>query len=57
MLAYKELLNDAEFMYHFEKEAENIRTNILNLYSQIRHLTEVRDRLLPKLMSGEKCFN
>ena len=51
------LVANDKFMYHFEKEAENIRTNILNLYSQIRHLTEVRDRLLPKLMSGEKCFN
>ena len=27
--------------------------SILNLQSQIRHLTESRDRLLPKLMSGE----
>jgi type I restriction enzyme S subunit len=47
------LVANDKFMYHFEKEAENIRTNILNLYSQIRHLTEARDRLLPKLMSGE----
>lgn len=28
----------------------NQRQNMLN---QIRHLTEARDRLLPKLMSGE----
>lgn len=47
------LVANDKFMYHFEKEAENIRTNILNLYSQIRHLTEARDRLLPKLMGGE----
>jgi type I restriction enzyme S subunit len=47
------LVANDKFMYHFEKEAENIRTNILNLYSQIRHLTEARDRLLPKPMSGE----
>lgn len=47
------LVANDKIMYHFEKAAENIRTNILNLFSQIRHLTEARDRLLPKLMSGE----
>ena len=51
------LVANDKIMHHFEKAAENIRTNILNLFSQIRHLTEARDRLLPKLMSGEKCFN
>lgn len=33
--------------------AETIREQILNLSSQLRLLTEARDRLLPKLMSGE----
>lgn len=47
------LVANDKIMYHFEKAAENIRTNILNLFSQIRHLTEARDRLLPKLMNGE----
>jgi type I restriction enzyme S subunit len=47
------LVANDKIMHHFEKAAENIRTNILKLFSQIRHLTEARDRLLPKLMSGE----
>lgn len=47
------LVANDKIMHHFEKAAENIRTNILNLFSQIRHLTEARDRLLPKLMSGD----
>lgn len=53
------LVANDKIMHHFEKAAENIRTNILNLFSQIRHLTEARDRLLPKLMSGEFniCIN
>ena len=34
------------------KEVE-LEEQILNISSQIRHLTEARDRLLPKLMSGE----
>lgn len=42
-----------EIMERFSKKAEKIRANILNLSLQIRHLTESRDRLLPKLMSGE----
>ena len=33
--------------------AELMRAQILNISSQIRLLTEARDRLLPKLMSGE----
>ena len=40
-------------MERFSKKAEKIRENVLNLSLQIRHLTESRDRLLPKLMSGE----
>ena len=50
------MAND-KILNHFENVVENIRTNILNLSLQIKHLTEARDRLLPKLMSGEKCFN
>ena len=38
-----------EFNLFFDKTMNSI----LNLQSQIRHLTESRDRLLPKLMSGE----
>ena len=37
----------------FNQIIEPIRTQIENLQSQIRLLTEARDRLLPKLMSGE----
>lgn len=47
------LVANDKIMHHFEKAAENIRTNILNLFSQIHHLTEARDRLLPKLMGGD----
>lgn len=37
----------------YSRKAENIRNRIINLSTQIRLLTEARDRLLPKLMSGE----
>ncbi len=37
----------------FEKDASRYFDNISSLQSQIRLLTEARDRLLPKLMSGE----
>ena len=37
----------------FEQNIEPLFTNIDIFQSQIRHLTESRDRLLPKLMSGE----
>lgn len=36
---------------------EKIQSEIESLKSQIRHLTEARDRLLPKLMSGECIFS
>lgn len=42
-----------EIIFKFEKVVGNIRNHILALYSQIEELTEARDRLLPKLMSGE----
>lgn len=37
----------------FEERASKYFDTISYLQSQIRHLTEARDRLLPKLMSGE----
>ena len=37
----------------FSNKVISTFNNIRNLSSQIRHLTEARDRLLPKLMSGE----
>ena len=42
-----------EIMKLYSNTAEKTREEILNLSSQIRLLTEARDRLLPKLMSGE----
>ena len=41
----------------FNQIIEPIRTQKENLQSQIRLLTEARDRLLPKMMSGEIEFN
>ena len=37
----------------FEKKVTKYFDVISSLQSQIRHLTEARDRLLPKLMNGE----
>ena len=42
-----------KIMILFEKRAGEDRKKILNLHSQIRLLTEARDRLLPRLMGGE----
>ena len=42
-----------EIMKRYSSIAEKERAEILHLSSQIRLLTEARDRLLPKLMSGE----
>ena len=44
---------DDEIMTSYSDLAECMRNQILHLSSQIRLLTEARDRLLPKLMSGE----
>ena len=44
----------SEIMNCYCRIAERQREQILNISSQIRALTEARDRLLPKLMSGEK---
>ena len=42
-----------EIMEKYSSIAESIRRQIINKSFQIRILTEARDRLLPKLMSGE----
>lgn len=42
-----------EIMEKYNNLAESIRTQIINKSVQIRNLSEARDRLLPKLMSGE----
>ena len=42
-----------EIMKRYSSIAEKERAEILHLSSQIRLVTEARDRLLPKLMSGE----
>lgn len=47
-------LMPSEFILNaFSDKVTPIFNNIKNLSTQIRHLTETRDRLLPKLMSGE----
>lgn len=48
-----EIVVNNEIISKFEKIVGNIRNQILVLYSQIEELTEARDRLLLKLMSGE----
>ena len=40
-------------MNKYAESAESIRNTILILTHKIAKLTEARDRLLPKLMSGE----
>ena len=44
---------DVDTLFAFNKIVEPIQRQIENLSTQIRHLTEARDRLLHKLMSGE----
>ena len=44
---------NAEIMKRYSDISEKTRSNILSLQSQLRLLTEARDRLLPKLLSGE----
>ena len=44
---------NAAIMKRYTDISEKTRSNILSLQSQLRLLTEARDRLLPKLMSGE----
>jgi type I restriction enzyme S subunit len=42
-----------DLVYRYNEITQKIDENIKSLDSQIRHLTEARNRLLPKLMSGE----
>ena len=42
-----------DLVYRYNEITQKIDENIKSLDSQIRHLTEARDRLLPKLMSEE----
>ena len=43
----------SDMMEKYNDIAESLRTKVINVSAQIRLLTEARDRLLPKLMSGE----
>lgn len=43
----------SDVMEKYNEIAESLRIKVLNISSQIRLLTEARDRLLPKLMGGE----
>lgn len=49
----KILIPDRQTLNSFESMAGKMLTKVINLSTQIRFLTEARDRLLPKLMSGE----
>lgn len=51
--AMKALFPDDKLMERFRVMAEPMFTRIGKLDMQIKHLAEARDRLLPKLMSGE----
>ena len=48
-----DFLYEENIMRRFSSIMHNILSESLSLLNQIRHLTEARDRLLPKLMSGE----
>ena len=47
-------LPETSILQTFEEKVSKCFDTISSLIFQIRHLTEARDRLLPKLMSGEK---
>lgn len=47
------VLPDKITMKNFEKIGENALTQILSNMREIEKLTQLRDTLLPKLMSGE----
>lgn len=47
------ILPPTNLLVEFEQMAEKYYSNIAALSLQIKLLTESRDRLLPKLMSGE----
>ena len=46
-------LPETSILQTFEEKVSKCFDTISSLIFQIRHLTEARDRLLPKLMSGE----
>ena len=48
------ILPTKDVIMEFCKKTDSNNSLIINLKDDIRHLTEARDRLLPKLMSGEK---
>lgn len=53
-LSCKEILIPSDYyLSMWNNQTENIFKQIRFLYDQIKNLTEARDRLLPKLMSGE----
>ena len=47
------MVPDAELLIRFEDYSSKYFNKVHSLQSQLRFLTEARDRLLPKLMSGE----
>ena len=47
------LMPSEDILDMFSLKVDPLFNTIQNLQSQIRHLTEARDRLLPKLMNGE----
>lgn len=49
----KILIPENKLLNEFEKESSNYISGVIAFQSQIHLLTEARDRLLPKLMSGE----
>lgn len=49
----KILIPENKLLNEFEKESSNYISGVIAFQSQIRLLTEARDRLLPKLMGGE----
>lgn len=49
----KILIPENKLLNEFEKVSSNYISGVIAFQSQIRLLTEARDRLLPKLMSGE----
>ena len=49
----KILMPNNDMLQKFESISSKLFTRIISISSQIRLLTEARDRLLPKLMSGE----
>ncbi len=53
MMGIEAIIPSSEFLDQFTTYADKTINEILFLQSQIRLLTEARDRLLPKLMSGE----